>query len=200
MTRDEVKSSNLGKIIQATFKAMELIISVGLLLMIFTTFLNVLIRYSNNIPGWSQNLIGSFLVNQTGINAELARLSFIYLVYLGSIIAARDNKHLMIDTVIVKSPPIVQKTLYVIIQLIIMYLMGYLAVGAWKIATTNMGDFWVATNFPVFLIHFNGVLLGVAFIAISLANLYRLFVYKESVVLLFTGPESGGEFEGSGVE
>jgi TRAP-type C4-dicarboxylate transport system permease small subunit len=200
MTKNEAKSNSLGRLTKYMVKALEIIISVGLLIMIVTTFVNVLIRYTNYIPGWSESSIGKFLVKQTGINAEIARISFIYLVYLGSIIAAKDNKHLMIDTLIMNVPATAQKILYVIIQLIIIFLMGVLAIGAWNIATTNINDFWVATKFPVFMIHFVGVLLGVAYIIISIVNLFRLFVYKESVVKLFSTTDSGEEVEGGRVE
>lgn len=200
MLKYKIKSNNLGRFIEITFKVLEIIISAGLLLMIALTFFNVLIRYSNYIPGWSESIISKSLVKMTAINAEIARISFIYLVYLGSIIAARDNKHLMIDTLIVKAPPVAQKILYVIIQLIIMFLMGFLAIGAWNIASRNINDFWVATHFPVFLIHFVGVLLGVAFIAISIANLFRMFVYKESVIKLFIGVDLEEEREGGNIQ
>ena len=200
MSRDLEKSNNLGRYIEITFKVLEIIISVGLLIMIITSFSNVLIRYTNYIPGWSETIFGSVLMKLTGKNAEIARIGFIYLVYLGSIIAARDNKHLMIDTLLMRVPPMVQKIIYVIIQLIIMVLMGVLAAGAWSIATKNINDFWVATQFPVFMIHIMGVVLGVALIIISIANLFRLFVYKESVARLFTGGDSEEEWEGVNVE
>ena len=200
MSRDLEKSNNLGRYIEITFKVLEIIISVGLLIMIITSFSNVLIRYTNYIPGWSETILGGTLMKLTGKNAEIARIGFIYLVYLGSIIAARDNKHLMIDTLLMRVPPMVQKIIYVIIQLIIMVLMGVLAAGAWSIATKNINDFWVATQFPVFMIHIMGVVLGIALIIISIANLFRLFVYKESVVKLFTGGDPEADWEGVNVE
>ena len=199
MPKGEGKPNVVGKFVEATFKVLEIVISAGLLLMIALTFFNVLIRYSNYIPGWNELAIGRALTKMTGVNAEIARISFIYLVYLGSIIAARDNKHLMIDTLMRKIPPTAQKVLYVILQTIIMLLMGFLARGAWKIAWTNINDFWVSTHFPVFMIHFVGVVLGVAFIVISLANLVRLFVYKEPVLKLFIGEGAENELEGGEV-
>ena len=72
-----------------------------------------------------------------------------------------------------------------IIQGIIIWMMGVLATGAFQNAWKNRNDFWVATHFPVFLVHFAGVLLGVSVIIISLVNLYRVFVLKESVLELF---------------
>ena len=59
--------------------------------------------------------------------------------------------------------------------------------GAFLNAWNNRNDFWVATHFPVFLVHFAGVLLGASVIIISLVNLYRMFVLKEPVIELLTG-------------
>ena len=111
----------------------------------------------------------------------------LYLIYLGAIIAARENQHLMIDTLICKLPPLGQKCLYFIIQGLVIWLMWILTNGAFLNAWNNRNDFWVATHFPVFLVHFAGVLLGASVIIISLVNLYRMFVLKEPVVELLTG-------------
>ena len=56
MSRDLEKSNNLGRYIEITFKVLEIIISVGLLIMIITSFSNVLIRYTNYIPWWSETI------------------------------------------------------------------------------------------------------------------------------------------------
>jgi TRAP-type C4-dicarboxylate transport system permease small subunit len=182
---DKHKSITLGKIVNGTFKMLEIVISVFLAAMILLTFINVLIRYTSRIPGAAEISFIKTLGSMTGINAEIARIGFIYLVYLGAIIAARDNKHLMIDTLIMKIPPLAQKILYIVIQLLIIFLTGWLAKGAWDIAIKNVNDFWVATHFPVFALHFAGVILGVAYMLICVANLVRLLVYKESVEKLF---------------
>lgn len=88
---------------------------------------------------------------------------------------------------ICKLPPLGQKVLYVIIQGLIIWLMWILTNGAFLNAWNNRNDFWVATHFPVFLVHFAGVLLGASVIIISLVNLYRMFVLKEPVIELLTG-------------
>lgn len=180
------KSIALAKTVNVAFKMLEIIISVFLAAMIALTFINVLIRYCGRIPGAADMPVIKALVGITGFNAEVARIAFIYLVYLGAIIAARDNKHLMIDTLIMKAPPAIQKILYAVIQLLIIFITGWLAKGAWDIAIRNVNDFWVATHFPVFALHFSGVILGVAYMLICAANLVRLTVYKEPVVKLFT--------------
>ncbi len=59
----------------------------------------------------------------------------------------------MIDTLICKLP-LGQKCLYFIIQGLVIWLMWILTNGAFLNAWNNRNDFWVATHFPVFLVHF----------------------------------------------
>lgn len=187
MSEQKTRSKSLGRFIDGLFKGMEYIIAVFLAVMIFFTFLNVVMRQFDKGFAWSE---------------EISRICFIYLVYLGSIIAARENQHLMIDTLISRLSGVWQKALYVLIQGIIIFMMGFLATGAFRNAWKNRNDFWVATHFPVFMVHFAGVILGVAVIIISLVNLYRLFVRKESVLSLFIPPTADldADEEGAGVQ
>ena len=164
-------------IIDKLFKGLEIVIAIFLGVMIFFTFLNVVLRQFGLGFAWSE---------------EVTRICFIYLVYLGSIIAARENRHLMIDTLLTKLPPLGQKILYFILQGIIIWMMGVLASGAIQNAWKNRNDFWVATHFPVFMVHFAGFLLGASIIVISLVNLYAVFFKKESVLERF-GVQSDDE-------
>lgn len=174
-----------GNAIDRLFRGIEILIAVFLGIMTCFTFMNVILRQFGIGFPWSE---------------EISRISFIYLIYLGSIIAARENAHLMIDTLISKLPPMGQKILYVILQALIIWMMGTLAVGAYRNAWTNRNDFWVATRFPVFMIHFAGVVMGVSFIIISLVNLSRLFFKNEPVMELLTGHGEDADNEGSGLQ
>ena len=73
----------MKKLTDKLFKTIEILIAVFLACMILLLFMNVVLRYVFNTGFvWSE---------------EIARLCFIYLVYLGAIGAARDNRHLLID-------------------------------------------------------------------------------------------------------
>ena len=145
MSDSSRKSHGIGAAVDKLFRGIEILIAIFLGAMIFFTFMNVILRQFGIGFPWSE---------------EIARICFIYLIYLGAIIAARENQHLMIDTLICKLPPLGQKVLYVIIQGLIIWLMWILTNGAFLNAWNNRNDFWVATHFPVFLVHFAGVLLG----------------------------------------
>lgn len=185
MPANSHKTSPVDKL----FRVIEIIIAIFLAVMIALTFMNVVLRQFGKGFAWSE---------------EVTRICFIYLIYLGSIIAARENQHLMIDTLMCKLPKAGQTVLYVIIEILTIGLMGFLAMGAYQNAYNNRNDYWVATHFPVFMVHIVGAILGVAVIIISIVNLYRLLVKKEDALTLFTthgnGDESLETKEGGGLQ
>jgi TRAP-type C4-dicarboxylate transport system permease small subunit len=173
------KERPVTKFLNALFKGIEILISVMLAVMIILLFMNVKLRYLFSKGfAWSE---------------EIARLCFIYLVYLGSIGAMRDNRHLLIESILVRIPPLAQKILYALIQGIIIWLMYILTAGSWALAAQNLKDRWVATQFPTFLVWGVGVLTGVAIIIIALANLFRLIVLKMDVEELIKTKDDGGD-------
>lgn len=149
------------------FRGIEILMAILLALMILFVFTNVIMRY----------------VFSTGLawSEEVARLCFIYLVYLGTIGAFRDNRHLGVETILEKVPPIAQKAMYVLVQAIIIWMMVLLAAGSWDLAMQSANDRWVATQFPRSLVNGIGVVTGGAIVLIALANLYRLFIMRLSV-------------------
>jgi TRAP-type C4-dicarboxylate transport system permease small subunit len=142
-------------------------IAVFLAMMIVLVFLNVVGRYVFSVGFvWSE---------------EISRLCFIFLVYLGSIEAMRDNRHLMIDTLVLKVPPLAQKVIYSLIQIGIIWLMTIQTRGSWGLILQNRNNRWVTTGFPAHFVHFFGVILGVSIMVIAVFNLVRLFVFKTPV-------------------
>lgn len=157
------------------FKIVEICIAVFLAVMIAFMFMNIVLRYLFNMGfAWSE---------------EIARLCFIYLVYFGSIEAAKDNRHLFIDSLLLKFKPGAQKVLYALIQGCVIWLMGILTVGSIGMMRQNLNDRWVATQFPIYLVYLSGAILGVAIILISVANLTKMVIQKIPVVELIALPD-----------
>ena len=164
----------MKKFLNALFRGVEILIAFFLAVMIIMLFMNVVLRQFGKGFAWSE---------------EIARFAFIYLVYLGAIGAARENRHLLIDSILLRIPPFAQKILYALIQVCIIWLMWILTSGAWGLAYQNRADRWVATHIPIVFIHGIGVVTGGAIIIISLANLFRLVVLKEPVKALVSSPD-----------
>jgi TRAP-type C4-dicarboxylate transport system permease small subunit len=153
----------LKKFLNSLFKGVEILIAFFLAVMIILVFMNVVLRQFNKGFAWSE---------------EIARLCFIYLVYLGTIGAMRDNRHLLIESVLLRVPPFFQKLVYALIQIAIIWLMVILTQGSWGLTIQNLNDRWVATRYPTFLVYAIGILTGVSIIIIAAANLFRMFILK----------------------
>jgi TRAP-type C4-dicarboxylate transport system permease small subunit len=171
---------SMKKYLDMLFRAIEALIAVFLAVMIILTFLNVVLRYVFHTGfAWSE---------------EVARLCFIYLVYLGSIEAMRDNRHLMVDSILVRIPGVAQKILYAVLQLTIVVLMYILTEGSWRLVRQNLGNKWAVTHFPIPVVYFSGAVLGVSIALIAVANIVRMVVSKKSVAELLTAhDEVGGD-------
>lgn len=151
----------------ALFRGIEVLIAFFLAVMIALVFINVVLRYSFSM-GFAES-------------EEIARLCFIYLVYLGAIGAMRDNQHLIIDSILTRIPALAQKAVFLLVQAGIIWVMIVLIMGSWQLVIQNLGDRWVATQFPVFLVYGAGLVTGLSITLLSLANIYRLVVLKMSV-------------------
>ncbi|MDR1786681.1 MAG: TRAP transporter small permease [Spirochaetaceae bacterium] len=170
----------MKKFFDTLFKGIEILIAVFLAVMIVLTFLNVVLRYMfNKGLAWSE---------------EIARLCFIYLVYLGSIGAMRDNQHLIIDSVLSRVPSLAQKIIYTLVQAGIIWIMIVLVRGSWGLMMQNIRDRWVVTHFPWAGVYAAGLIAGVSIAILAVINLVRLFVLKISVPDLLV-MKSGSESE-----
>jgi TRAP-type C4-dicarboxylate transport system permease small subunit len=165
------------KFLNGLFKGIEIMIAILLAVMIILLFLNVVLRYV-----FSKGFVWS---------EEVTRICFIFLVYFGSIGAMRDNRHLIVETVLVRVPEVAQKILYVIIQGIIIWMMSILVIGSWSLAVQTINDHWLATGFPTFIVWLVGLIMAAAIIIISLASLFRLIFLKESVAELIKIADDG---------
>jgi TRAP-type C4-dicarboxylate transport system permease small subunit len=168
------------KFLDTLFKGTEILITFFLAVMIVLVFGNVVLRYLFSKGfAWSE---------------EIARLCFIYLVYLGSIGAMRDNRHLLIDGVLLRVPVLWQKIIYAALQICIIWLMVILIQGSWGLVVQNLHDNWVATKFPTYLVYASGLITGIAIAIIAVANLFRLIILKISISdLIKTRDDADGD-------
>ncbi|MDR3244517.1 MAG: TRAP transporter small permease [Elusimicrobiota bacterium] len=154
----------MKKALDRLFRGIEILIAILLAIMIFLVFANVVARkvFSSGFA-WSE---------------EIARICFIYLVYFGAIGAMRDNRHLLVETLLVRIPKKAQKILYAFIQLLIIWLMYILASGSFGLVLQNINDRWVVTQIPTPLIWISGVIAGSAIALLAVVNLFRLIFLK----------------------
>lgn len=162
----------MSRLLNALFKGIEIFISIALAVMILLVFTNVILRFVFDTGfAWSE---------------EVARISFIYLVYLGSIEAMRDNRHLMIDSVLIRLPDSGQKLMYTLIQGLIICLMASLTMGSYGLMLQNFHNKWVATGLPVWIVYLSGFIMGISILLLAAGNIFKLWVLKSTVKDLIT--------------
>lgn len=167
----------MNRLLNALFKGIEVLISIALAVMILLVFTNVILRFIFDTGfAWSE---------------EVARICFIYLVYLGSIEAMRDNRHLLIDSVIIRLPSTAQKLLYTLIQVLIIWLMTALTAGSYGLMLQNYHNKWVATGLPVWLVYLAGFIMGISISLLAAGNIFKLWIMKHTVKDLLTPQDEG---------
>lgn len=165
----------MSKAMDTLFRGIQILIAIFLGIMIVLVFANVVLRYVFSSGfAWSE---------------EIARICFIYLVYLGTIDAFRDNRHLGVEMLVERVGPLAQRILYFAIQAIVIWMMAILAWGSFTLAKQGLNDRWVATGYPLFLISGIGVVTGASIIALAVANIVKMITGKEKVLTLMAPKE-----------
>ena len=147
-------------------KAMNSVIVVSLALMVVMVFSNVVLRYVFN----------------SGITAteELSRLLFLWLIFVGSIVAMRERAHLGVDTLIARLPR-GGKVAFVLISNALMLWVCYLFfVGSWRQTVVGWGTLKPATGIPMAFHYATGLVMSLGIAVILVGNTWRVLCGKAS--------------------
>ncbi|HEY8357417.1 MAG TPA: TRAP transporter small permease [Ramlibacter sp.] len=118
----------LQKLIDQTCRLLSLLMVGCLALMVVMVFGNVVLRYGFN----------------TGItmSEELSRWLFVWMTFLGALVALRSHAHLGTDTVVSRLPPLGKKICLGLTHLLMLYICWLLFRGAWQQTVIN----WESTS------------------------------------------------------
>lgn len=151
---------------------LKLVIVVCLSLMAFLVFTNVVLRYAfNSGITWSE---------------EVSRFLFVWLIFLGAILAFKDNEHLGVDSFVKKLPMAGKKVVYIISNIVLLITLVFLLDGSWKLTLLNVDLSAPATGMSYAYIYVFGVIMSGAMIIITLYKLFRFIVKKDMSQLIMT--------------
>lgn len=146
----------MKKPVDLFFKLLELLVVLSLVAMVIMVFGNVVLRYAFN---------SGILVSE-----ELSRYCFIWLTYIGAMIAMRERGHLGVDTV-VKHLPVTGKKACLFVSEALMLLCNVLFfVGTWK-----MHELQVTSISPVVGISMIWIY-GIGYVVAAVMALFNLHV------------------------
>jgi len=142
------------------FKLLELLVVVCMVAMVVMVFGNVVLRYAFN--------------SGISISDEMSRYCFIWLTYIGAMVAMREGGHLGVDTLI-KHLPVMGKKVCLFLSEVLMLFCNVL----FFMGTFNMHELQVTNVSPVvgismIWIYGIGYIVSVVMAIINLNVLYRL--------------------------
>lgn len=108
---------SVAAITRAMEKALTYMLGLCVLVMVLLVFGNVVLRYGFN--------------SGITISEEVARMSFVWLIFLGTVIAFRTKQHLGVNMLLDRLPIMSQKIIHILRQLIIMWVLWLLMQGGW---------------------------------------------------------------------
>ncbi len=142
------------------FKLVEAVLAVLLLAMVLMVFGNVVLRYVFN----------SGIV----VSEELARFCFVWLTFIGAIVAVRDNAHLGMDNVVQRLPRAGKLACLAASQTLILACCAILFWGTWRQHEINASTMAPVTGMSMIWIFGLGYLCSAGIGVQALLQLWRI--------------------------
>lgn len=145
----------LNTFIDRVCRWINLVIALALAVMVLLVFGNVVLRYAFD--------------SGIAVSEELSRLLFVWLIFLGAILASVQHAHIGFDALVQRLPLAGRKLLVVLTGGLMLWACGMFIVGGWQQTEINLGN-----SYPVLGISY-GWLYGVAIVfgggmALAIAN------------------------------
>ena len=151
----------MGSLIQTFHRLLHGLIAVCLSFMAIFVFGNVILRYFfNSGLTWAE---------------EASRYLFIWLIFLGAIVAFKDNAHLGVDTLVKRLSVKGRKVLFVVNNLLILITMALVVDGTWSLTQVTMAQRSPSMDIPLAFVYVSGLIASVCMVGIAAGNLYRMF-------------------------
>lgn len=133
-------------------------------LMVVLVFGNVVLRYGFN--------------SGIGISEEMARYLFVWLIFIGAVVAMYDHGHLGVDTLVSRLPVAGRKFCAVASDILMLGCCALLLIGSWKQTLFNMGNAAPVSGVPVGVMHAAAVVSSIGLLIVITSHLLRVLTGK----------------------
>ncbi|KSV74356.1 ABC transporter permease [Sinorhizobium sp. GW3] len=148
------------RIIDFYFFALKVAIALLLAGMVVLVFGNVVLRYAFN-----QGIT---------VSEELSRIFFVWLTFLGAVVALREHGHLGVDTLIKRLPPAAAKVAVLLGHVLMLYATWLMISGSWTQTLINLHVGAPATGLSMGFFYGAGLAFGVPAFLILLADAFAI--------------------------
>lgn len=121
------------------------------------------------------NIILRYVFNSSIVTTEeVSRFLFIWIVFLGVILAAHEHKHVVVNLVVDRLPAAPKRAITIVTQTLILIISCLVAYGAWVHSVSNWGNVAPITFVPYTLLYFPIFLAAFGSAVVAAADLRRL--------------------------
>lgn len=170
----------IDRFIGAVCRVLEFAIALLLAAMVVLVFGNVVARYGFN--------------SGITLSEELSRWMFIWLTFLGAVIALKERGHLGMDMVVAKLPTAGKKICLVAGQVLMLYIVSLMFKGSWDQAVINADVSAPVSGLPMAIVYVAGLVFSVMAGLIIAMDLYRVLAGKlqdQDLIMVQESEEAG---------
>ena len=150
----------LEKLIDRICRFFGFLMVVCLALMVLMVFGNVVLRYGFN--------------SGITVSEELSRWLFVWMTFLGALVALRNHAHLGTDTLVSRLPSAGKKACFVLAHVLMLTMCGLMLQGSWKQTLINRGTTSAVMEASMAWLYVSGVIFAVLAMLVLLYELWRL--------------------------
>ena len=148
------------RVIDFFCRAVSVLMAVALMIMVALVFGNVVLRYIFN--------------SSITVSEELSRWLFVWITFMGAVVALREHAHLGTDVLVSRLPPIGKKVCFAIANLVMLYVCYLVFRGGLEQTRINMDVLAPSTQLPLAVVHAAGVAFSAAASVVLLLDLWLL--------------------------
>jgi TRAP-type transport system small permease protein len=163
----------MQRLVDGYFNFLKVAIVACLALMVILVFGNVVLRYAFNLG--------------ITMSEELSRFLFVWLTFLGAIIAFRERGHLGVDMVVARLPAVGKKTCLIISQVLMLYVTWLFLQGSWQQTLINLDVKSPSVGMSMGLFYGVGIVFSVSVGVMLIHDLYRVLtgrISEEELVMV----------------
>ena len=149
----------MSRVVDGYFVLLKALIALFLAIMVVLVFGNVVLRYAFN--------------SGITVSEEVSRWLFVWLTFLGAIVAMREHAHLGVDSLVKRLPATGKKICLILSQLLMLYATWLLLKGSWEQTLINWDVAAPASGLSTGLFYGVGIVFAVSTGLILLNDLYR---------------------------
>lgn len=178
----------MQRLIDSYCRLLESLIALALAAMVVLVFGNVVLRY-----GFDSGIT---------LSEEMSRWAFVWLTFLGAVVALNDRGHLGSDMLVSRLPVLGKKICLVLGQLLMLYLTWLMFSGAWVQARLNWDVQAPVSGAPVAILYSSGVVFAVSAAVLIVRDMWLVLSgqLRDDELVMVKESEEQGELEALQVE